>query len=341
MSQSTRNEARLEGLPDDQTLNSDPRINIAKDGKNEGAIEEHKQDEEFWYEDGNIVLVVGDVKFRVFRGILADHSPVFREMFSLPQPPVEATCPCPVIHLIDSPKEMRHILRVCFPKTGTYRYLPQDPTYDEISSLVRLGHKYQMSQLVDSSIDYLRKYYPSDFDAWNELGRSRHPPNFRRADAIGVVNLARLIGCMDLLLPALLVCCTSRIDVFGGAPGAKDEQLAPDDIRLCYHARTKLSSAAVTALLRICHPIVADTCTRGPSCHIALVGLLCEQHNHIDGVCSSYSLSSFAPLYKDFRAKLCRSCYAMLEKRDMLERREVWKKLPELLGVAVEGWSTS
>lgn len=49
-------------------------------------VAERKRDAEFWYSDGNIILVARDVEFRVFKGILAEHSPVFRDMFSLPQP---------------------------------------------------------------------------------------------------------------------------------------------------------------------------------------------------------------------------------------------------------------
>lgn len=39
------------------------------------------RDAEFWFEDGTIVLVARDVEFRVYKSILADHSPVFSNMF--------------------------------------------------------------------------------------------------------------------------------------------------------------------------------------------------------------------------------------------------------------------
>lgn len=44
-----------------------------------------QRDTEFWYDDGNIILVARDVEFRVFKGILAEYSPVFKDMCSLPQ----------------------------------------------------------------------------------------------------------------------------------------------------------------------------------------------------------------------------------------------------------------
>ncbi len=90
-------------------------------------IVEHKKDEEFWYEDGNIFLIAGDTRFRVFKGILADLSPVFRDMFSIPHPRVNTSSSkaaqlCPVVHVSDPPEELRYLLRVCFPKTGA-RYV--------------------------------------------------------------------------------------------------------------------------------------------------------------------------------------------------------------------------
>lgn len=85
-----------------------------------------KRDEEFWYSDGSVILVAQDVEFRVYKGLLAEHSPVFSDMFSLPQPPpasepvatlsVDA---CPIVHLSDSSEDLRHVLHAYMPKGGT------------------------------------------------------------------------------------------------------------------------------------------------------------------------------------------------------------------------------
>lgn len=85
-----------------------------------------KRDGEFWYSDGNIILVARDVEFRVYKGILAEHSPVFRDMFSLPLPPEEASgtgnTPCDIVHVSDSPEDLRHVLRIYMAKS--------EPEYD-------------------------------------------------------------------------------------------------------------------------------------------------------------------------------------------------------------------
>nr|GAT43810.1 predicted protein [Mycena chlorophos] len=47
----------------------------------------------YWFNDGSVILQVESthVQFRVSKGVLAMHSPVFRDMFSLPPPSNEPT----------------------------------------------------------------------------------------------------------------------------------------------------------------------------------------------------------------------------------------------------------
>ena len=78
--------------------------------------EQRLRDAEFWFEDGSVVLVAGGIAFKVYRGVLSDRSPVFKDMFSLPQPPSSSPFDTPVVHLTDSPQDLRHILRACMPR---------------------------------------------------------------------------------------------------------------------------------------------------------------------------------------------------------------------------------
>ncbi|TFK88117.1 hypothetical protein K466DRAFT_444387, partial [Polyporus arcularius HHB13444] len=78
-----------------------------------------RRDEEFWFEDGSIVLAARDVEFRVYKRVLSDHSIVFADMFTFPQPAPQATAvsseSCPTVCLDDSPEDLRHVLRALFP----------------------------------------------------------------------------------------------------------------------------------------------------------------------------------------------------------------------------------
>ena len=73
------------------------------------------QKSDFWFKDGNVILMAGTVAFKVHRGNLERHSDVFRDLLSIPQPPDAAMFEdCPVIELHDSPMDLWHLLRAVY-----------------------------------------------------------------------------------------------------------------------------------------------------------------------------------------------------------------------------------
>ena len=72
-------------------------------------------------------LVSCDVEFRVYKGVLAGLSPVFKALFADRSHATwndsrnvhideEQTITCPVVRVSDSPADLRHLLRACFSK---------------------------------------------------------------------------------------------------------------------------------------------------------------------------------------------------------------------------------
>lgn len=71
--------------------------------------------QELWFEDGNIVIQAGNSLYRVYRGVLATHSSVFKDMLSFPQPPdSELVEGCPIVRLPDSDREVTPFLKALF-----------------------------------------------------------------------------------------------------------------------------------------------------------------------------------------------------------------------------------
>lgn len=71
--------------------------------------------EDLWFDDGNVILAVKDTLFKVYRGVLAKASPVFHDMFTMPQPPdAEIMDGCPLIRLEDAVEDMENFLKVLF-----------------------------------------------------------------------------------------------------------------------------------------------------------------------------------------------------------------------------------
>ena len=76
---------------------------------------EWKKDKTFWFEDGNVIISVDTTLYKVYRGILADASPVFGDLFTLPQPPDgEKFDECPVVRLEDAVEDMTRFLKVLY-----------------------------------------------------------------------------------------------------------------------------------------------------------------------------------------------------------------------------------
>ena len=82
------------------------------------------RDKEFWFEDGSIILIASTIGFKVYRRLLKEHSPFFRDLFRIPQPPTTQQIDgCPFVRLSDRPEQVRHLLRVLFPTNGNLVYV--------------------------------------------------------------------------------------------------------------------------------------------------------------------------------------------------------------------------
>ncbi|OJT05562.1 hypothetical protein TRAPUB_3611 [Trametes pubescens] len=315
-------------------------------GNTETAV--RKRDKEFWHSDGTIILVARDIEFRVFKGILAEHSPVFRDMFSLPQP-VDASSstpphraaddPCPIVHLSDSPEDLRHVLRVYMPKGGPSAFFRSGPapcySYHSISAAVRLGHKYQMTDLLDNALAYLKTYYTTDYEKWTAQD-DYGPPGFDPSHAIGVVNLSRLTNETGLLLMALLVCCSldDGQELLGGferEDGAR-ERLTHDDIARCYSAKTRLIAESTKIALRACRPEISDACKTGLSC-IRSFNQMLKRLGDGEGPIAGFDPSAGTHAFMNVldTSEVCVHCRAMVVGRVLRERKAAWARLPGYL----------
>ena len=103
----------------------EPTSSLRSEPETQGAGPGRHRDADFWYNDGSVILVAKEIEFRVYAGLLAEHSSVFRAMFEEQHPvrlvPLNGhlTIPCPVIELTDAPEDLRHILRIYVSRKST------------------------------------------------------------------------------------------------------------------------------------------------------------------------------------------------------------------------------
>ena len=142
------------------------------------------------------------------------------------------------------------------------RFVSEHPSFDTISSLVRMGHKYEIHSAMDSALAYLRSYYPSDFMSWK--ANKKGAPKFQPVHSIGVLNLARLTEAFDMIPAAFWICCNLDIEDLRGGFKRQDgthETLSTTDLVNVLIAREEL--AKMTALGCLC---VLDIIAGSRSC---------------------------------------------------------------------------
>ncbi|KAI0372643.1 hypothetical protein BV20DRAFT_36101 [Pilatotrama ljubarskyi] len=222
---------------------------------------------DFWFADGNIVLLAGDVAFKVHRGQLIRHSDVFNDMFSIPQPVsgegqglVDG---CPWVELYDDPSDVLHLLRALY--DGLYFNKPSAGDFCAVSAVLRLSNKYLIEHLRQRCIDRLKADWPTTVAGWDRREQQatvdgRYNPREYYAHPVLVIQLATELGLDDVLasafydlsrygprkiaagasaMPHLLPSTLARFKArVGDKSGPKEPlQLSLDDLRATFRGR--------------------------------------------------------------------------------------------------------
>ncbi|KAM5540464.1 hypothetical protein V8D89_005922 [Ganoderma adspersum] len=120
-----------------------------------------KKHDNYYFDDGNIVFEVEGILYRLHRSILERHSPVFRELFMVPQPDgsnegISNRHPI-VLEGID-PKDFGRLLSLLYPQTlGDCKL----SNADEWMSIFDQADRWQMDYLREHALNQLRTTYIS------------------------------------------------------------------------------------------------------------------------------------------------------------------------------------
>jgi hypothetical protein len=97
------------------TTNKAIPLELSTVGDSDGVA--FTQSSKFWFKDGNIILQVGTTRFKVHQGVLARHSPIFDDLFSMPQPEAvraESGTECPLLVIHDHPEDIEFALEAFY-----------------------------------------------------------------------------------------------------------------------------------------------------------------------------------------------------------------------------------
>ena len=88
-------------------------------------LPEHLVRSDFWFHDGNIVIIAGSAAFKVHRGQLERHSEIFSDLFSIPQPLEQGLIDgCSYVELPDCPSDVFYFLSALY--DGLYEFFFSD-----------------------------------------------------------------------------------------------------------------------------------------------------------------------------------------------------------------------
>ncbi|KAI0640931.1 hypothetical protein C8Q79DRAFT_873204, partial [Trametes meyenii] len=208
---------------------------------------------EFWLDDGSVILVAHQVGFRVYRNLLASQSRVFRDVFSSSSSSASETYQgCPLVHVSDSPQDLRHLLRVLIPLYHRNFFLVNQTklfmTFDHLSAVIRLAHKY-IEDVLSQGCVALKTCFSSTFDSFETVsvalsGVQGTGPYVERSTVhpIAAVNLARLTGTLDILPYAMYMCFLLDGKLLDGwtREDGTVEYLNSQDFRRCLDARAAI-----------------------------------------------------------------------------------------------------
>ncbi|TCD70991.1 hypothetical protein EIP91_000489 [Steccherinum ochraceum] len=118
-----------------------------------------------WFQDGSVVLVAENIGFKVYKGILSQHSEFFQDMFALPQPADGEICEdCPVVRTHDTAKDLLGFLSALHDSMSRYLNHSEILSFDEVSILLRLGAKYQVERMTAEAVRRLKTCFPDKLE---------------------------------------------------------------------------------------------------------------------------------------------------------------------------------
>jgi hypothetical protein len=188
----------------------------------------HRLTQNFWLYDGSIVLSVESCLFRVHQTILANHSEIFSDLFTVPQPvedEEEMIEGCRIVNLPDSESDFVDLLNAIYrPECVPYPLhsssncliisLPFDLAsyFDSISAdadletvltfiqgILRLSTKYIIRYLRQRCISLFLTKFPSTLRGYTLKAGALNREKYKSDNVMRAINLARENNVLEVL----------------------------------------------------------------------------------------------------------------------------------------------
>lgn len=226
------------------------------------------------------------------------------------------------------------------PSPSRFYRRKEDPkfTFDQVSAVVRLAHKYKVDDVKAHGLHLLQEtHFNTDWDVWEIRSLLKPALTVRGSFAIGAVNLARQIGATSILPIALYGCTMLDGAVLDGwrRDDGVVEHLTEEDLALCMRGRDALVREAAALCARVFSTTPCEECTsskcRSRLRTVRMYALVEEFPGHL-----VLDLGWVPRLERGFR--VCEPCSEAVSTHLSEERYRVWCELPDIFGIEVEEW---
>ncbi|OJT05755.1 hypothetical protein TRAPUB_3393 [Trametes pubescens] len=322
-----------------------------------------KRHQEYWFDDGSIIVIAEHTAYKIHKSVLARHSEVFNGLFSVPQTSADDHLDgCPVVHLSDSSEDFSTLLKALYDtsRDSSLFQLDKKLSFSVVAGLYELAHKYQIDHIMDQMLVRLKSCFTDNLKAWDALDhvtagqgqrytvvRSPSLEVLSSTDAIRAINLARRTGALTMLPTAIYLASFHHADVLltgiARADGTLDT-LSREDLVRCLDARVLFAHWTYTKLAWITTGRVTGGCKTPAACADALTALSMKiKQGFAKPKAAYFALDPFSEVVKDLTKEygVCKKCGTAMRARAVEERRVMWRNLPQDLGLDLEDWGKS
>ncbi|KDR69921.1 hypothetical protein GALMADRAFT_76606 [Galerina marginata CBS 339.88] len=294
--------------------------------------EKPAQVEGLWFEDGNLILRAENSLFRIYSGLLAARSSVFRDMLSFP-PPYEGNPTmdgCSIVTVYDSARDMGYFLQAIF-DSSFFEPAPTPTELPIVESVLRLSLKYDVQYLRKRALQHLLTTFPMTLKAWQQRDDLRTIPPVDNTP-FAAFRLAREFDLV-WLLPSIVYCMSSHpFEKTLDHATWEDEQidLSWADKRMCIIGRQKIvltqSRQAITMMKAASAEV--DGCT-GDSCG--------STRQRCADILSGWDMAGILDYFEDnsdvYYCDLCSTCRIAFKQSSDSACQAMWNDLPGMFSL--------
>ncbi|KAG6916681.1 hypothetical protein DXG01_005802 [Tephrocybe rancida] len=276
----------------------------------------------FWYNDGSIVLIVANTAFRVHQSILSQHSSVFADLFTVPQPVdgKDAVDGCLLVHLQDNLEDFTEVIKAIY-QPLYFDQLPPEADLRKllnfVSGILKISTKYDILFIREKCISILRAKFPTTLHGCDALVSSGY--QYTATTVVRAIPLARETNVPALLPWAFYI--STNIDP---DPLLADPVLSWRDKALCLAGKTLLWERQKADTHRFLFEF-----TKAPDCrHGCGLRLQMMSWKHMEELRKKPH-----PLheYDDWDThQVCGACLAHVQAEHARGREKVWNDLPKI-----------